>query len=62
MKREKKLVLVSHCVINQNSVVLPLAKAGGPFNFVDTLLKNNIGIYQLPCPEFKFAGLNRKSM
>ncbi len=62
MKREKKLILVSHCVLNQNSVVLPLARAEGPFTFVDTILKNNIGIYQLPCPEFKFGGLNRKPM
>lgn len=62
MKRGKKIIIVSHCVLNQNSVVLPLARAEGPFTFVDTLLKNNIGIYQLPCPEFKFGGLNRKSM
>lgn len=61
MKREKNLIIVSHCVLNQNSVVLPLARAKGPFTFVDTILKNNIGIYQLPCPEFKFGGLNRAS-
>ena len=59
MERIKKLVLISHCVINQNSVVHPLARAKGQFTFVDSLIKNNIGIYQLPCPEFKFGGLNR---
>lgn len=60
MEREKRIILVAHCVINQNSVVQPLARAKGPFNFVNTLLENNIGIYQLPCPEFKFLGLKRK--
>lgn len=59
MERIKKLVMLSHCVINQNSVVYPLARAKGPFTFVDELIKNNVGIYQLPCPEFKFGGLNR---
>lgn len=60
MEREKRIILVAHCIINQNSVVEPLARAKGPFNFVNTLLENNIGIYQLPCPEFKFLGLKRK--
>lgn len=59
MKREKKLILLSHCIINQNSVVLPLARAKGPFPFVETIIKNNIGIYQFPCPELKYRGLNR---
>lgn len=62
MEREKKIILLSHCIINQNSVVLPLARAKGPFPFVETIIKNNIGIYQLPCPELKFGGLNRKPM
>ena len=26
MQRNKKIVLVSHCVFNQNAVVLPLAR------------------------------------
>lgn len=60
MEREKRIILVSHCVINQNSVVQPLARAKGPFAFINTLIENNIGIYQLPCPEFKFLGLKRK--
>lgn len=62
MDREKKIILLSHCIINQNSVVLPLARAKGPFPFVGTIIKNNIGIYQFPCPELKFGGLNRKPM
>lgn len=62
MEREKKLILMSHCILNQNSVVPPLARAKGPFPFVDTIIKNNIGIYQFPCPEFKFSGLTRKPL
>lgn len=59
MEREKRLILLSHCIINQNSVVLPLARAKGPFPFVEKIIKSNIGIYQFPCPEFKFSGLSR---
>ncbi len=62
MLRSKKIVLVSHCVINQNSVVMPLGRAKGAFPIVNTLLDQGIGIIQLPCPEFKFIGPSRKPM
>ncbi|WP_392486265.1 CD3072 family TudS-related putative desulfidase [Haloimpatiens sp. FM7315] len=62
MKREKNLVLVSHCILNQNSVVDPLARARGAFPIVNKLVKKGYGIIQLPCPEFKFLGPNRKPM
>lgn len=62
MLRDKKLILLSHCILNQNSVVLPLARSKGGFPIVKTLLDEGIGIIQLPCPEFKFLGPNRKPM
>ena len=62
MKRSKKLVFVAHCVINQNSVVPPLARAAGAFDFMSLLLSNQVGIEQLPCPEFKYLGISRSSM
>lgn len=62
MHRHKKLVLVSHCLLNQNAVVLPLARAKGSFPIVNILVEGGIGILQLPCPEFKFLGPNRKPM
>lgn len=62
MKRGKRLVLTSHCILNQNSVVCPLARAKGPFYIVNMLVEEGIGIIQLPCPEFKYLGLGRKPM
>lgn len=62
MKRGKKLVLISHCIINQNSVVFPLGRAFGAFKFVSLLLEEGIGIIQLPCPELKHLGIRREPM
>ncbi|MBN2898098.1 MAG: hypothetical protein JXO44_04900 [Clostridia bacterium] len=63
MKRDKKLVLLAHCIMNQNSVVYPLARAKGGFkNVITTYLNENYGIYQLPCPELRYLGLTRKPM
>jgi predicted secreted protein len=62
MLRDKKLVLLSHCILNQNSVVLPLARSKGGFQIVKYLIDEGIGIIQLPCPEFKFLGPKRKPM
>ena len=62
MLRNKKLILLSHCILNQNSVVLPLARSKGGFPIAKFLLDSGIGIIQLPCPEFKFLGPQRKPM
>lgn len=63
MKRGKKLVFVSHCVLNQNAVVESLARAKGAYkDIVRTILEHDVGIHQLPCPEFKYLGIGRKSM
>lgn len=62
MLRDKKLILLSHCILNQNSVVLPLARSKGGFPIAKALFDEGIGIIQLPCPEFKFLGPERKPM
>ena len=62
MNRSNKVVIVSHCILNQNSVVNPLARAKGAFDIIQPILDRGIGIIQLPCPEFKFLGLTRKPM
>lgn len=62
MLRDKKLILISHCVLNQNSVVLPLAKSKGGFQIAKFIIDQGVGIIQLPCPEFKFLGPQRKPM
>lgn len=63
MERSKRIVLVSHCILNQNTVVQPLARAKGAYkNIVVELINNDIGIHQLPCPEYRFLGLKREPM
>lgn len=62
MLRSKNLIIVSHCVLNQNSVVSPLARARGVFEFVSHLIEEGIGIIQLPCPELRYLGITRKPM
>ncbi len=63
MKRLKKIVLLSHCILNQNSVVRPLARAAGAFeDLAISYISKGFGIYQLPCPELKYLGLTREPM
>ncbi|XRO77084.1 CD3072 family TudS-related putative desulfidase [Methanocaldococcus sp. 10A] len=57
----KKIAIVSHCILNQNSVVNGLERAEGAFNdVVEILLKNNYAIIQLPCPEIIYLGYERE--
>jgi predicted secreted protein len=61
MERSKRIVLISHCILNQNTVVKPLARAKGAYkDIVMELINNDIGIHQLPCPEYRFLGLKRE--
>ncbi|MEM2971336.1 MAG: hypothetical protein QW270_02805 [Candidatus Bathyarchaeia archaeon] len=60
-KRSGKIVLVAHCVLNQNARVMGLAvKPGAIAEVVDFLVRCGVGIVQMPCPEFAFAGLLRQ--
>lgn len=62
MLRNKKIVIISHCILNQNSVVCPLARSQGAFKFVKGIIDEGVGIIQLPCPELRHLGISRKSM
>lgn len=63
MKRSKRVIFVSHCILNQNTVVCPLARANGAYTeIVEEILKHSVGIHQLPCPEYRHLGLKRKPM
>jgi predicted secreted protein len=62
MLRSKEIILISHCVLNQNSVVYPLARAKGALGFARFLMDRGIGIVQLPCPEMRHLGITRKPM
>lgn len=54
---------MSHCVLNQNTVVVPLARAPGAYReIVAELMRQGIGIHQMPCPEYRYLGLGRLPM
>ena len=58
--RSKKVVFVAHCFLNQNSIsdgtaIYPAANK----DVVDFSLNADIGIVQMPCPEFCCLGLDR---
>jgi predicted secreted protein len=63
MDRSKKVIFLSHCILNQNTVVYPLARAKGVYRqIIEAIMDAGIGIHQLPCPEYKYLGLKRKPM
>lgn len=58
--RSGKLALVAHCILNQNSRVLGLAKRSSVITeIVELLMRNKVSIIQMPCPEFTYAGILR---
>lgn len=60
MKRNKKIILLCHCIINSNSKVEGLSQYGGTFKeFVNFIGDKGIGIIQLPCPEMIIYGIKR---
>lgn len=60
MQRDKKLVLLSHCLLNVNAKVYGLANyRGAQEELIKFLLEEGFGLMQLPCPELGFAGLKR---
>lgn len=60
MKRNKTILLLSHCLLNQNTVFEGEARAMGVIpSAVNWAVSNGYGLYQLPCPEFSYLGLGR---
>jgi predicted secreted protein len=62
MKRGKKIVFVSHCLLNQNA--MPIGKesyAGSVKDLLELFAEAGVGIVQLECPQMEFnSGLDRK--
>lgn len=62
MERSKKIVFISHCILNQS--VMPLGKEKFPGSIKDLLelfSGSGVGLIQMPCPEVDFTGeINRK--
>jgi predicted secreted protein len=60
-KRSKRVIFVSHCLLNQNAMIDGLACYPGVFReAVDAMLASGCGIVQLECPEMRVLGLDRK--
>ncbi|MBV7271859.1 DUF523 domain-containing protein [Clostridiaceae bacterium UIB06] len=60
-KRGKKVVLVAHCVLNQNAKIDQCAHYPGAIKEVaEILINNGVGIIQMPCPEMLYLGLDRE--
>jgi len=60
LKRNRKIILVSHCILNANSKVEGLSQYEGIFKeVVDIIHEKGIGIIQLPCPEMIVYGIKR---
>lgn len=63
MHRSKKIIVVSHCILNANAKVGPLAEYPGVLcSVMDDFIKDGTGIVQLPCPESSYLGINRWGM
>jgi predicted secreted protein len=60
--RSRKVVVLAHCVLNQNSRVSGLAyHPAAVEEIVYFLIKHDVGIVQMPCPEVVYVGLSRKT-
>jgi predicted secreted protein len=59
-KRSRRIVLVAHCVLNQNAKLDGCAHYPGAIEEAsEALLREGLGIVQLPCPELVCLGLDR---
>lgn len=63
MRRSKQLIVLHHCLLNQNARAKGLAKRKGVVEeIVEEAVGNGWGIYQIPCPELRFLGMERKPL
>lgn len=62
MRRPQRVLVVSHCVLNQYAVLNDWERAAGAFPFVDWLRQQGVGFLQLPCPELLACGEGRLPM
>ncbi len=58
--RSGKVLFLSHCFLNQNSKVRGIATyAGAVRPLVELLLEQEVGMFQMPCPEMSYLGAMR---
>lgn len=59
-KRSGKIAFIAHCILNQNSRVQGLAHFPAAITpIIEELLRHEIGIVQMPCPELLYIGYRR---
>ncbi|MFH0829927.1 MAG: hypothetical protein V1887_02075 [Candidatus Aenigmatarchaeota archaeon] len=62
MERSRKVIFVSHLLLNQNAAAAGCERAPGAVKeLLELLGESGIGIIQLPDPELECFGLDRKS-
>jgi len=62
MRRSHEVVLVSHCLLNQNARAKKVAKCPGAVKeFLQYCLKHHYGIIPITCPQLQFEPLIRKA-
>ncbi|MEM3665821.1 MAG: 2-thiouracil desulfurase family protein [Candidatus Bathyarchaeia archaeon] len=60
-RRSRRLALVAHCLLNQNSRASGLAERSSVVaEFLEFFMRHEIGIIQMPCPELAYAGVMRQ--
>lgn len=64
LNKNKKIIIICHCLINSNSKVYNFGIVKEDFeqrkkDLINLFINNNIGIIQLPCPELTCYGCNR---
>ena len=58
--RSRKVVFLSHCMLNQNARITTAADFPAMFEpLVAWLKEHEVGIIQMPCPELRVLGLGR---
>ena len=63
MKRSRKILIVCHCILNANAKVHPLAAVPGvSTDVISPHVAAGAGLFQLPCPETAYLGMNRWGM
>lgn len=58
--RSGKLIFLSHCLLNQNACVKGISSEPAMITpLIKLLMENDVGIYQMPCPEVSYYGSQR---
>ena len=61
-RRSRRVILVAHCILNQNAKIDLCARYPGAMREVaEYLVASGAGIVQMPCPEMACLGLDREA-